>query len=64
MYPYIPGKSLEVITFEVKPANAYGIEGLGEQESAAMWKLYLKSDEGVAIRSTVDRFVHSFDGIR
>src|ERR1022692_3637225 len=35
---------------------------VGEQESAAMWKLYLKSDEGVAIRSTVDRFVHSFDG--
>ena len=28
-------------------------------ESAAMWKLYLKSDEGIAIQSTVDRLKRS-----
>ncbi len=31
-----------------------------EYESAAMWKLYLKSDEGVAIRTTCDRLIHCF----
>lgn len=29
-------------------------------ESAAMWKLYLKSDEGIAIQSTYKRFIDSF----
>ena len=29
-------------------------------ESAAMWKLYLKSDEGIAIQSTYKRFSDSF----
>jgi len=33
-----------------------------EYESAAMWGLYLKSDEGIAIQSTVDRLVESFSG--
>jgi hypothetical protein len=28
---------------------------INEEESAAMWKLYLKSDEGVAIQSTIER---------
>jgi hypothetical protein len=28
---------------------------MGEHESAAMWRLYLKSDEGVAIQSTVGK---------
>ena len=28
-------------------------------ESAAMWKLYLKSDEGLAIRSTISRLIES-----
>jgi hypothetical protein len=28
---------------------------MNDQESAAMWKLYLKSDEGIAIRSTYKR---------
>jgi hypothetical protein len=37
MYPYIPGKSLEVITFEVKPANAYGIEGLFEASAHSVF---------------------------
>ncbi len=30
MYRFIPGKSLEVTTFEVKPAGNYGIEGVFE----------------------------------
>jgi len=32
-----------------------------EHESAAMWKVYLKSDEGVAIQSTVRRLRDCFD---
>lgn len=32
-----------------------------ESESAAMWKLYLKSDEGIAIQSTYDRLKMSFN---
>lgn len=32
---------------------------LNEQESAAMWKLYLKSDEGIAIQSTFSRLSNS-----
>lgn len=34
---------------------------MNEYESAAMWKLYLKSDEGVAIETTVSRLRDSFD---
>ena len=33
---------------------------MNEYESAAMWKLYLKSDEGVAIQSTFKRLTESF----
>jgi hypothetical protein len=33
---------------------------MNEVESAAMWKLYLKSDEGVAVRSTYRRLTDSF----
>lgn len=31
-----------------------------QTESAAMWSLYLKSDEGIAIRTTVDRIRRAF----
>jgi hypothetical protein len=34
---------------------------MNEHESAAMWKLYLKSDEGVAIQSTVANMIDSFN---
>lgn len=34
---------------------------INEYESAAMWKLYLKSDEGVAIQSTFRRLTESFN---
>lgn len=32
-YPFIPGKSVEVITFEIKPADEYGVEGVYEAAS-------------------------------
>ena len=32
-YPYIPGKTIEVITFEVKPADDFRIEGVYETEA-------------------------------
>jgi len=32
---------------------------INENESAAMWKLYMKSDEGVAVQSTIGRLIES-----
>ncbi|HDR7316698.1 TPA: hypothetical protein QCX52_001620 [Bacillus toyonensis] len=34
---------------------------MNEYESAAMWDLYLKSSEGIAIQSTVGNLIKSFD---
>ncbi|MBL7168219.1 hypothetical protein ISS40_06055 [Candidatus Bathyarchaeota archaeon] len=34
---------------------------ISDYESAALWNLYLKSDEGVAIQSTFKRFTKCFD---
>ena len=34
---------------------------INEQESAAMWSLYLKSDEGVAIQTTYQRLTTAFN---
>jgi len=34
---------------------------MNEYESAAMWKLYLKSGEGVAVQSTVANMINSFN---
>ncbi|CAN5606858.1 hypothetical protein BH10BAC2_BH10BAC2_05220 [soil metagenome] len=36
---------------------------MNENESAAMWKLYLKSDEGIAIQSTLGRLKESLVGL-
>ena len=33
LYPFIPGKSIEVITFEIKPWNYLGVEGVFETAS-------------------------------
>lgn len=33
---------------------------MNDYESAAMWRLYLQSSEGIAIKSTVSRFCESF----
>lgn len=35
---------------------------MNEHESAAMWSLYLKSEEGVAIKSTFKKLCDSFNG--
>jgi len=35
---------------------------VNEYESAAMWRLYLKSEEGIAIQSTFNRLKESFQG--
>jgi hypothetical protein len=35
---------------------------LNEGESAAMWKLYVSHNEGIAIQSTVERLANSFQG--
>lgn len=37
---------------------------VNDHESAAMWELYLKSDEGVAIRSTYGRLARAIDPSR
>lgn len=34
---------------------------INEYESEAMWKLYLKSNEGIAIQSTYNRLIHSLE---
>ncbi len=34
---------------------------VNEYESAAMWNLYLKNEEGIAIQSNVERLVKSFE---
>lgn len=36
--------------------NAINCWHMNEHESAAMWKLYLKSDEGIAVQSTYSKF--------
>lgn len=33
VYPFIPGKSIELITFEIKPLYAFGVEGVFETAS-------------------------------
>jgi len=35
---------------------------MNDVESAAMWKLYVSQNEGIAIRTTVDRLTSSFQG--
>ncbi len=42
-YPYIPGKTVELVTFEIKPANNFGIEGVFETaaHSRAAHRSYL-----------------------
>ena len=37
---------------------------MNEHESEAMWKLYLKSDEGIVVQSTYDRLINAFDVVK
>jgi hypothetical protein len=43
MFQYVPGRILEVITFEVKPLNAFGVEGVFETAAHSVFanKCYL-----------------------
>lgn len=48
---------------ELKKEMALNCWHMNDYESAAMWKLYLKSNEGIAIQSTYRRLVSSFQNI-
>jgi hypothetical protein len=49
---------------EVKRLTAINCWHMNDNESAAMWKLYLQSGEGVAIQSTFARLVKSLERTR
>ncbi len=52
-------KNLGELTRNWPRHNAINSWHMNEHESAAMWKLYLKSDEGIAIQSTYARLKRS-----
>ncbi len=54
-------KRLSPINKSLRKDVAINCWHMNEYESAAMWKLYLKSDEGIAIQSTYRKLVDSFD---
>jgi hypothetical protein len=45
----------------IKRASLISSWHYNESESAAMWRLFLKSDEGIAIQSTTERFKACFN---
>ena len=46
---------------EMKKVTCINCWHINEYESAAMWKLYLKSEQGVAVQSTLKRLRESFN---
>jgi len=54
-------KQIPIFTKELRRYVTVNAWHMNEVESAAMWKLYPKSDEGVAIQSTFGRLKASFD---
>ncbi len=46
---------------EMKKVTCINCWHINEYESAAMWKLYLKSEKGVAVQSTIKRLRGSFN---
>jgi len=46
---------------EMRSKMAINCWHMNDYESAAMWVLYLKSNEGIAIQSTYERFVNCFN---
>ena len=54
------GRALPKITKRIENTTYVNCWHCNEDESAAMWRLYLKSDEGIAIQSTAKRFAESF----
>jgi len=51
--------SMSNMTKEAKKKMAINCWHMNDNESAAMWKLYLKSDEGIVIRSTYKRLYNA-----
>ena len=63
LHKHLPEDALRKFAFvsrEIRRFTLLNCWHIGENESAAMWKLYLKTDEGVAIRSTFRRLADSF----
>jgi len=67
VYKDLPKESLEkmfeqhrTLSREIRRFTLINCWHIGEHESAAMWRLYLKSDEGVAVQSTFARLADSF----
>ncbi len=48
------------ILIKLKEATAVNSWHMNDYESTAMWKIYLKSNEGIAIQSTYNRLKNSF----
>ncbi|HUU16888.1 MAG TPA: DUF2971 domain-containing protein [Sedimentisphaerales bacterium] len=68
VYKCIPKNSLdkiqkqtEVLSKEIRKFTVINCWHMNEYESAAMWKLYLKSNEGVAIQFTFTRLTESLN---
>ena len=51
VYPQV-SRSMAEVTMNLPRYTAINCWHMNEHESASMWKLYLKSDEGIAIQST------------
>jgi len=51
---------LQIFSKEIRRFTIMNCWHMNEYESAAMWKLYLKTDEGVAVQSTFKRLTESF----
>jgi len=63
IYKNLPSSALgqmSVIFKELRKFTIINSWHMNEYESAAMWKLYLKSEEGVAIQSTFKQLTQSF----
>jgi hypothetical protein len=63
VYKEIPNKTMQTFSVAIKEMRRFVIVNcwnLSECESAALWKLYLKSDEGVAVQSTFNRLKQCF----
>ena len=54
-------KQTELLSKEIRKFTVINCWHMNDYESAAMWKLYLKSNEGVAIQSTFKRLTESLN---
>lgn len=59
--PEPAGKQLSVGHEEIRKLVFINAWHMNDVENAAMWKLYLRTNEGVAIQSTLERLKRSFD---